>query len=224
MVLVVHPGRRRPARARAPDRERAPRLRRASPRSNGAATADTLACFAVGLFSFSAYLFTLRGFYAMQDTRTPFLLNCVENGDQHRPRVRVLPAVRRRRASRSRGRSRTSSRWSSRSAAMRRRLGRLEGRHIGRHARPGARRDRGARRRSRGASPTAIGYGTPGRAIVATVAALAVGGAGVPRRRSACSTSASCACCATQSGAGPSRSRRAAPTTADANPEPWRHV
>ena len=31
-------------------------------------------------FSFSAYLFTLRGFYSMQDTRTPFLLNCLENG------------------------------------------------------------------------------------------------------------------------------------------------
>jgi putative peptidoglycan lipid II flippase len=35
--------------------------------------------FAVGLPAFSAYLYIQRGFYAMQDTRTPFLLNCFEN-------------------------------------------------------------------------------------------------------------------------------------------------
>ena len=40
---------------------------------------DSLAMFAVGLLGFSIYLFTLRGFYAMRDTRTPFLLNVVEN-------------------------------------------------------------------------------------------------------------------------------------------------
>lgn len=43
-------------------------------------TADTLQAFAVGLLAFSAYLYTLRGFYALQDTRTPFLVNLVENG------------------------------------------------------------------------------------------------------------------------------------------------
>ncbi len=42
-------------------------------------TADTLAAFAVGLFGFSIYLFALRGFYALRDTRTPFLLNVGEN-------------------------------------------------------------------------------------------------------------------------------------------------
>lgn len=42
-------------------------------------TADTLAAFAVGLFGFSVYLFALRGFYALRDTRTPFLLNVGEN-------------------------------------------------------------------------------------------------------------------------------------------------
>lgn len=42
-------------------------------------TADVLACFAVGLVGFSIYLFALRCFYALQDTRTPFLLNVVEN-------------------------------------------------------------------------------------------------------------------------------------------------
>jgi putative peptidoglycan lipid II flippase len=43
-------------------------------------TADVLACFSVGLVGFSLYLYALRGFYAMHDTRTPFFLNVVENG------------------------------------------------------------------------------------------------------------------------------------------------
>ncbi len=42
-------------------------------------TADVLANFAIGLLGFSMYLFILRGFYALHDTRTPFLLNCFEN-------------------------------------------------------------------------------------------------------------------------------------------------
>jgi putative peptidoglycan lipid II flippase len=42
-------------------------------------TADVLADFAVGLIGFSLYLYALRGFYAFHDTRTPFLLNLVEN-------------------------------------------------------------------------------------------------------------------------------------------------
>lgn len=42
-------------------------------------TASTLALFGVGVFSFSLYLFALRGFYSLQDTRTPFYLNCLEN-------------------------------------------------------------------------------------------------------------------------------------------------
>jgi putative peptidoglycan lipid II flippase len=43
-------------------------------------TAGCLAAFALGLLPFSLYLFALRGFYAFHDTRTPFLLNCFENG------------------------------------------------------------------------------------------------------------------------------------------------
>jgi putative peptidoglycan lipid II flippase len=43
-------------------------------------TADLLADFAIGLIGFSLYLYALRGFYALHDTRTPFLLNLVENG------------------------------------------------------------------------------------------------------------------------------------------------
>lgn len=42
-------------------------------------TGDTLAAFAVGLPAFSVYLFALRGFYARQDTRTPFIINVGEN-------------------------------------------------------------------------------------------------------------------------------------------------
>ncbi len=44
-----------------------------------ALTADVLANFALGLAGFSLYLYALRGFYALRDTRTPFVLNVVEN-------------------------------------------------------------------------------------------------------------------------------------------------
>jgi putative peptidoglycan lipid II flippase len=42
-------------------------------------TADVLSNFALGLLGFSVYLFTLRAFYAMHDTRTPFFLTLFEN-------------------------------------------------------------------------------------------------------------------------------------------------
>jgi len=41
-------------------------------------TSRALAGFAVGLLGFSVYLFVLRGFYAHQDTRTPFVINLFE--------------------------------------------------------------------------------------------------------------------------------------------------
>ncbi len=41
-------------------------------------TSRALAGFAVGLLGFSIYLFVLRGFYAHQDTRTPFVINVFE--------------------------------------------------------------------------------------------------------------------------------------------------
>lgn len=41
--------------------------------------AEGLAGFAPGLIGFSIYLFLLRGFYAVQDTKRPFWINCVEN-------------------------------------------------------------------------------------------------------------------------------------------------
>ncbi|MFN8050613.1 MAG: lipid II flippase MurJ [Acidimicrobiales bacterium] len=43
-------------------------------------TGRAVAAFAVGLPAFSIYLFACRGFYALSDTRTPFLLNVLENG------------------------------------------------------------------------------------------------------------------------------------------------
>jgi putative peptidoglycan lipid II flippase len=45
-----------------------------------APTADALRAFAIGLLFFSVYLYVVRTFSSMQDTRTPFVLNVVENG------------------------------------------------------------------------------------------------------------------------------------------------
>jgi putative peptidoglycan lipid II flippase len=42
-------------------------------------TAACVALFTVGLLPFSLYLYALRGFYALHDTRTPFVINCWEN-------------------------------------------------------------------------------------------------------------------------------------------------
>ncbi|MBL8778548.1 MAG: murein biosynthesis integral membrane protein MurJ [Acidimicrobiales bacterium] len=47
--------------------------------TSGDLTAEVLAAMALGLVGFSVYLFVLRGFYALKDTRTPFLLNLFEN-------------------------------------------------------------------------------------------------------------------------------------------------
>jgi len=46
---------------------------------DSALVAHTVVAFAVGLPFFSVYLFALRAFYSLHDTRTPFLLNCLEN-------------------------------------------------------------------------------------------------------------------------------------------------
>lgn len=46
---------------------------------DAALVSDTLAAFAAGLPFFSTYLFALRAFYSLSDTRTPFFLNCAEN-------------------------------------------------------------------------------------------------------------------------------------------------
>jgi putative peptidoglycan lipid II flippase len=41
--------------------------------------ADVLALFSLGLPAFSAYLLFMRGFTATRDTRTPFVVNCIQN-------------------------------------------------------------------------------------------------------------------------------------------------
>ena len=49
---------------------------------NGVAALNTsraLGGFAIGLVGFSVYLFVLRGFYAHNDARTPFIINLIEN-------------------------------------------------------------------------------------------------------------------------------------------------
>jgi putative peptidoglycan lipid II flippase len=141
---------------------------------DGAATAETLAMFSIGLFSFSAYLFTLRGFYAMQDTRTPFLLNCLENGINIVLAFALYPAM---------GVEGLALSWSIAYIvatvvalrAMRHRLQRLEGRAILQtFVRVGI-----ATLLLAGIAwlvATVIGYDTPVRAIAATTAALALGG------------------------------------------------
>jgi putative peptidoglycan lipid II flippase len=48
--------------------------------ADSAVVAETIVGFAVGLVPFSVYLFSLRAFYSLPDTRTPFFLNCFENG------------------------------------------------------------------------------------------------------------------------------------------------
>lgn len=48
--------------------------------SDAVAVSDTLVAFSVGLLPFSMYLFALRAFYARHDTYTPFWINCIENG------------------------------------------------------------------------------------------------------------------------------------------------
>ena len=49
--------------------------------------------FALGLVPFSVYLFTLRGFYAQQDTRTPFFINTIENGCNVLLALALFPAL-----------------------------------------------------------------------------------------------------------------------------------
>ncbi len=49
-------------------------------RADAATTGSVLAIFALGLVGYSLYLFSLRCFYALKDTRTPFFVNVFENG------------------------------------------------------------------------------------------------------------------------------------------------
>ena len=62
---------------------------------NAAMTADVLQAFAISSVPLALYLYTLRGFYALRDTRTPFLINCFENALNIAFAVGVVPVARR---------------------------------------------------------------------------------------------------------------------------------
>ena len=47
----------------------------------------------IGLVSFSVYLYALRGFYVLQDTRTPFWINAIENAINIALAVALFPSL-----------------------------------------------------------------------------------------------------------------------------------
>jgi putative peptidoglycan lipid II flippase len=56
-------------------------------------TADVLQAFAISLVPFSVYLYVMRGFYALKDTRTPFFLNAFENALNIGLAIALWPAL-----------------------------------------------------------------------------------------------------------------------------------
>jgi putative peptidoglycan lipid II flippase len=60
---------------------------------DAAITADTLQLFALSLVPMSLYLYTMRGFYALKDTKTPFLINLFENGLNVGFAIALFPAL-----------------------------------------------------------------------------------------------------------------------------------
>lgn len=60
---------------------------------DAAVTADTLQALAIGLVSFSVYLYTLRGFYALQNTFTPFWINAIENAANIALALALFPSL-----------------------------------------------------------------------------------------------------------------------------------
>jgi putative peptidoglycan lipid II flippase len=60
---------------------------------DAAVTADTLQVLALGLVSFSIYLYTLRGFYALQNTFKPFWINAIENGANIALALALFPSL-----------------------------------------------------------------------------------------------------------------------------------
>ena len=115
--------------ARVPAHPRAARPRRLPARQPSRRRPTRLRAFAIGLVFFSVYLYVVRTFSSMQNTRTPFLLNVVENG------VNVVTAVA---FYEWRGVEGLAWSWTLAYAvgavlalaALRRRLGRLDGRAL----------------------------------------------------------------------------------------------
>jgi putative peptidoglycan lipid II flippase len=135
--------------------------------------ANTLLAFAVGLVPFSVYLFSLRVYYAMEDTRTPFLLNAFENAVNIALAIPLfawigVPGLALAFALAYAFAAITTM------AALRRRLGRLDGSRLaGTFGRLG-----GAALVAAGAAwlvAQVIGYGSTGDATVALVAGAATG-------------------------------------------------
>ena len=94
------------------------------------------AAFALGLPAFSAQYVALRGFYAFEDTRTPFLLQvaiAATNVVLALAAYAVLPLAGRWSASRSPTRSPTSAGLALSTAVLRRRTGGLDGHQVVRH-------------------------------------------------------------------------------------------
>jgi putative peptidoglycan lipid II flippase len=60
---------------------------------DAAVTADTLQALSIGLVAFSVYLYALRGFYALADTRTPFVVNAFENGANIALALALFPSL-----------------------------------------------------------------------------------------------------------------------------------
>ncbi len=79
LVIVVLPAAVAVHRARAAARRDA-RARQLHRRTTPSSPPTRCRCSRSGLLPFSVYLYTLRAFYARYDTRTPFLLNLLENG------------------------------------------------------------------------------------------------------------------------------------------------
>ena len=75
--------------------------------------APTLALFGIGLVFFTVHYLMLRGFYALERTRTVFFIQCVDRRHQHRRRAAAGPARRPPRRPRRRWCSPTPRRTSS---------------------------------------------------------------------------------------------------------------
>jgi len=135
--------------------------------------AETLQAFGVGLVFFSVYLYTLRAFYARRDTKTPFVINCVENALNIALAVALYSSL---------GVQGLALSWSLAYVAasvvavvvLRGRIGRLDGYGISvAFAKMAA--AAGVLAAGSWLTVQAVGYSTPGRAFLATIGGLAVG-------------------------------------------------
>jgi putative peptidoglycan lipid II flippase len=137
--------------------------------------ADTLLAFAVGLVPFSVYLFALRVYYALEDTRTPFLLNGFENAVNIALAIPLFAWIGVPGLALSFALAYAVAAVAT-LAALRRRLGRLDGRRLGSTF---GRLALGAVAAAVAAwlVARAVGYGSTGEAAAALIGGAAVGGA-----------------------------------------------